>query len=133
MRYQGSLTIPAGTLQVSPASVTIPLTYGRIDEVAVLFPPGPAGLVRCAVLYHEKQIFPTSPDESFIGDDHWIVFPERFPVYDEPFEIRLVGWSPSAAMSHTIYVEFTVESEAKAVVAYSGSVALPSSVLRTKR
>jgi len=133
MRYRGSLTIPAGTLQVSPATQVVPLTYGRIEQCVIMFPPGQSGLCHLKVLYHEKQIFPTSPEQDFIGDDALIQFPDHFPVYDEPFEVYLVGWSPLATLSHTVYADFSVEAEEKPAVIYSGSVQLPTGVLRTKR
>lgn len=126
MRYRGTLTIHANTPQVLPATVTMSLTYGKIQEVVVLFPAGCGGLVHLIVLYHERQILPTSPEQSFIGDDHLITFPERFPIYDEPFEVKLVGWSPGTTLSHTLYVDMTVEAEIQPTVIYSGSVPLPS-------
>jgi hypothetical protein len=85
------------------------------------------------VLYHEAQIFPTSPEEDFIGDDALIQFTDRFPVYDEPFEVELVGWSPGTVLSHIVYVDFSVEAEEKPAISYSGSVALPIGVQRTKK
>jgi hypothetical protein len=98
-----------------------------------MFPPGQSGLCHLKVLYHEKQIFPTSPEQDFIGDDALIQFADRFPVYDEPFEVYLVGWSPETVLSHIVYVDFSVEAEEKPVIAYSGSVTLPTNVLRTKK
>ena len=133
MRYRSTLTIPAGTQQVSPATQAVPLTYGRIEQCVIMFPPGQAGLCHLKVLYHEKQIFPTSPEQDFIGDDSLIVFPDHFPVYDEPFEVYLVGWSPLTTLSHIVYVDFSVEAEEKPTITYSGSVALPTGVLRTKK
>jgi hypothetical protein len=133
MYYRGSLIIPAGTLRSNPATTVVSLTYGRINELCIVFPPGQSGLCHLAVLYHEKQIFPTSVEQDFIGDDTLLVFPDRFPIYDEPFEVKLLGWSPSATLDHIVYISFVVEPEEKVTVAYSGSVALPTSVLRARK
>ncbi len=128
MRYRGTLTIPANTPQALPATSVVTLTYGRILEVFVFFPAGQAGLTKVVIQYHERQIFPTSPEQEFTGDDLPIVIPERFPIYDEPFEVKLVGWSPGSALEHTVYVDFTVEPDQKLATLYPASVALPKAV-----
>jgi hypothetical protein len=128
MRYRGSLTIPANTAQSSPATQIVALTYGKIREVNLLFPSGSVGLVHVQVRYHERQILPTSPEQSFVGDDILVSFPEAFPIQDEPFEVALVGWSPGAQYDHVVYADFTVEADAPAAVVYAGSVALPEGV-----
>ncbi len=128
MRYRGSLTVPANTLAASPVSATVGLTYGRIEQVSILFPAGPSGLVNLIVLYHERQIFPTSPEQTFIGDDHLITFPESFPIHDLPFDVVLVGWSPGSTLSHAVYVDFSVEPEVEIATAYKSAVALPGGI-----
>ena len=125
MRYRGSLTIPANTPKSDPATSVVALTYGRILEVAILFPPGQAGLTLLRVYYHERQIFPTSPEEQFAGDDLVIVFTDRFPVYDMPFEVELRGWSPGSSLDHTLYADFTVEPDQPLETLYAASVPLP--------
>lgn len=128
MRYRGSLTIPANTPAAEPATLTIGLTYGRIEHVSILFPAGSSGLANLIVLYHERQIFPTSPEQSFIGDDHLITFQESFPIHDLPFEVTLVGWSPGSTLSHAIYVDFSVEPEVELASTYKSFAALPGGV-----
>src|SRR3989304_5388170 len=118
MRYRGSLTIPANTPASLPVTTTVGLTYGRIEQVSILFPAGPSGLVNLVVLYHERQIFPTSPEQTFIGDDHVITFPESFPVHALPFEVTLVAWAPGSTLAHTIYADFSVEPEVELASAY---------------
>jgi hypothetical protein len=125
MRYRGTLTIPANTPKATPATQVVPLTFGRILETCVLYPPGPAGLAHFVVLYHERQILPASPDEDFIGDGETTIIPERFPVFDEPFEVTLVGWSPGSTYEHKVYVDFTVEADQQLATLYPASVALP--------
>jgi hypothetical protein len=125
MRYRGSLTIPANTLQSSPATRTVALTDGRILEALILFVPGQAGITHLIVTYHERQILPSSPEADFIGSRDPILVAERFPVYDLPFEVELVGWSPGSVLEHTVYVDFTVEPDQPVMTLYPASVALP--------
>jgi len=125
VRYQASITVPAGTLRSEPATQVVPVTFGYIEQCEVLFPPGQSGLVNVQVWYHERQIFPTSPGESFIGDDHLIIFPEKYPVFEAPFEVVLVGWSPGAVLEHTVYVALTVEAPLGGWVVESVPVPLP--------
>ena len=109
MRYRGALLIKAKTAKDDPATEVVPLCFGTIVECEVLFPAGQAGLTHLQVWYHERQIFPTSPGQTFRGDDHLIAFPERYPVVEEPFEVELRGWAPDATLDHTVYVSFSVE------------------------
>lgn len=108
MRYAHSLTIPANTAEADAVEETLELCYGTIRQVYVLFPPGHAGLTRLQIFYQTRQIFPSTPGESFIGDDTVYEFRENWPIYEVPHEVRLRGWNLDETYEHTIYVELSV-------------------------
>lgn len=109
MRYRGELTIPANTPESSAVTGTVCLCYGLIRQVFILFPAGHAGLTHLQVCYHERQIFPTTPGQSFTGDDVAIEFSEQQPIFEEPFEIMLRAWNLDESYEHTIHCECYVE------------------------
>lgn len=125
MRYRGFLTIPAGTAEADPATSTLELAHGEISEVEIHFPAGHAGLTYLTIYYHEQQIYPINPDQSFRGDDQVIEMGDRFPITEKPYEVELRGWSPSATLEHTIYVGITVLPRETTVIEVSRRVALP--------
>jgi hypothetical protein len=124
MRYRGALTVPAGTAAETPATEVVKLCAGTITEVEVFFPAGQAGLVSLQVWYHEGQIYPTSPDQAFIGDDSHITYYDDYPVEDAPYEVTLVGWSPDAELDHTVYVDFSVSPLADQGVSLPGFITI---------
>lgn len=127
MRYRGSLTIPAGTTEESPATAVLELCSGVISNVRILHPAGQAGLVHVTVWRHTRQIYPTTPGQSFIGDDQQNVFDERWPILEVPHEVELRGWAPSATLEHTVYVEVSVIPPPK-LHSFNFSVDLPPGV-----
>jgi len=62
------------------------------------------------VWYRGRQILPTTLGETFRGDDLSIDLPERYPVYDPPFQLLLLGWSPDAVYDHVVYTLFFIEA-----------------------
>jgi hypothetical protein len=108
MRYTASVAIAANTLEADPHEETLELCYGNIKRVRLLFPAGHRGLTHLQVFYQTRQIFPSSPGESFVGDNTAIDFPEDWPVYEPPFAVTLRGWNLCETYEHTIYVEMTV-------------------------
>ena len=108
MRYRTALVIPALTPESEPVSAVVKVVPGIITEVELLFPAGHAGLTHVAIFYHERQIFPTSPEQSFCGDDHLITFNEQFAIIELPYELVVYGWNDDELYSHTVYVDLTV-------------------------
>ena len=116
MRYRGVLVVPAGTTQAIPAESVVGLVYGVITEVEILFPAGHAGLVHLQVCHGEQQVLPTTPGASFVGDDHLITMNEQYVLEEKPFSLTLRGWAPLATLNHTVYVDVSLVSVARATV-----------------
>ena len=61
-----------------------------------------------------SQIWPSSPDVGYRGNDIAIQFPESYELPVNEDLLTLVGWSEDDTFSHTIDFRFTVESLAQA-------------------
>ena len=125
MRYRAALTIPANTPESEPAVTTAKLVPGIVTEVELLFPAGHTGLTHVVIYYHERQIFPTSPEQSFCGDDHLITFDEQFAVIEPPYELVVYGWNDDEYYDHTVYVDITVRELYTTQSSEATYVALP--------
>jgi hypothetical protein len=90
-----------------------------------MFPSGCSGLVHLAIDVYEHQAFPTNPDGSFIGDDQTITMYDSYPITEAPYSVKLRGWSPSATLEHTVYVEISVTEQAEEAQKAPVAVALP--------
>jgi hypothetical protein len=125
MRFNGSVTIPAGTDFNHAVKSTMKLDYGNIVAVDIIFPAGSAGLAHLAIDHYTHQLYPTNPGGSFVGDDQVRTIPDGYPVLDAPFILTLRGWAPDAALDHTIYVEVTVLEPPYEAEQAPAAVALP--------
>ena len=128
MRYRAALAIPANTPESEPVSTTIKTAPGIVTEVELLFPAGHAGLTHVVIYYHERQIFPTSPEQSFCGDDHLITFDEQFAVIELPYELVVYGWNDDEYYDYTVYVDITVRELYTTQSSEATYVALPEGV-----
>ena len=118
MLYQQTLSLPPATPKTSPIRETLIMSKGTVTKVEIIFPPGCAGLVHLQILHHESIIFPSSPDESFIGDTFPISWSEDFPVTENPFTFVIQGWNLDVRYAHTPVVRFEMLSNTNSLQAY---------------
>lgn len=125
MRYRAALEIGIGQTWADPAWTVLSLEYGYITEVEIAFPAGHAGLTYVQVFYQSRQIFPLTPGSAFRGDDHAIRFNERFPIFEVPHAVVIVGWAPDSTLVHTVSVGITMEAPPPVFVGGFEYVPLP--------
>jgi len=109
MLFDFSFIIPAHTLQSAPFEGLAGLTRGRLTQIIMLFPPGPATLVHMAVRHSLHQLMPANYDGDINFDDAIITSVLDYKLVDPPYEIRVLGWSEDAVYDHNITVQFNVE------------------------
>jgi len=129
MRYRVALSVPAGTTKDNYVSKTLLLVAGRITEIEIYFPAGQSGLVHVAIFRQEHQLWPTSPNESFIGDDTHIIIHEDYLISNEPYSLEVRGWAPNASLDHTVYVDMSIEALKMERVTTARYVRLPEGAL----
>jgi len=130
MRYSMGVTIQTDETEDNPHEEMLGLCFGTINQVSILFPPGHAGLTHLQIFYQTRQIFPTTPGESFVGDDTQHVFEERWPILEVPHELLLRAWSVDAEYEHTIYVSISVLAPEMLVPVVIQSPALPEGMFQ---
>lgn len=109
MLFDFDLIVPAGTQQDSPAEQLVTLTRGKIVRIGVFFPPGPATLVHCVVRHNLHQLTPANYDGDLNYDDITVTTELEYDLVDPPYELRLIGWSPTAVYQHVITFSFQLQ------------------------
>lgn len=66
-------------------------------------------MVHLQVFHQTRQIFPTTPGQSYIGDDSEILGDSSVEIDEPEFVLELRAWSPGTSYQHIIYCEFYIE------------------------
>lgn len=111
MWYRGSITVLANTLASAPETTEVEVCKGVVESFYRLFPMGCAGKVHLQVFHQTRQLFPTTPGQSYIGDGSEVLGDASVTIDEPPFIVELRAWSPSTTYSHVVYVEFYIKSE----------------------
>ena len=104
MYYKSSLTIPANTPKSAKVYADIQCGYGKIIKIDVGFPPGCCNLAHVALEYEGAILWPSSPDEYLAWDNYIFSWNEDFPMFVEPYILRIVGYNEDSLYEHTISV-----------------------------
>lgn len=108
MWYRGSVTVTANTLESAKATAEVEVCPGVITRFYRLFPPGCTGLVHLQVFYQTRQIFPTTPGESYLGNGSEILGDASITLDEPEYVLELRAWSPGTSYQHIVYCEFYV-------------------------
>lgn len=108
MIYEKTITTPANTTSSSPQVTALQIERGIIQELFIVFPPGPSGLLHLQIKYHESIIFPKTLGD-FRGDNLPLLFHNvGYPCYTEPLELALVTWNDDDTFEHDVDVYFNI-------------------------
>ncbi len=134
MLFTRSLTVETTHTEAVPLEETLQIAHGIITQVYVFFPAGCNGLVFARVKYHERAIFPSTPAMFITGSGFPIQWGEYYEVYQEPYELKLVGWAQSTTYAHVVTFGVVVLPR-KAIVALAVTDAIKAafSILSPKR
>jgi len=106
--YRGSVEVEAGQTAAAPAAALVEVCAGTITNFYRLFPSGCAGMVHLQVFYQTRQIFPTTPGQSYVGDGSEILGDASVELDEPEYILELRGWAPEAAYDHVVYCEFYI-------------------------
>jgi hypothetical protein len=109
MLFSYDLLVPRGTPAIDPVVSGVKLTHGLLTEIRMIFPPGPARLVSCAVRDRLHQIMPANPEESIHLDNATVISRLEYALTDTPYELLIYGWGPDTSYDHTITLQFEVQ------------------------
>jgi hypothetical protein len=102
------VTIPAGTAQATPVTVSLPFDDGELERIEMRWPPGPAGLVGLRIRHSSQVVIPYSVNSWVVSDDEpiywnvsgypatdkWDVLGYNLGVYPHTIQIRLLVNDP---------------------------------------
>jgi len=100
--------VPADTALADSESAFVEVCAGTITNFYRLFPSGCAGMVHLQVFYQTRQIFPTTPGQSYIGDGSEILGDASVELDEPEYVLELRGWAPDTSYSHVVYCEFYI-------------------------
>ena len=109
MLFDYDLIVPAATIATSPVETLATLTRGKLKRIRVFFPPGPATLVHVVCRHNLHQLVPANFDGTLNYDDISVITELDYDLVDVPYQVKMVGWSPSAVYQHTITFAFDLE------------------------
>ena len=94
------------------------LTRGLIWKFEVYFPPGSCGLVRIKLMENEHQLYPSTPDELFRGENNTISFDDTYLIKDPPFVLTLQGYNLDTVYDHVVFVRIGFTSKDDLILRY---------------
>jgi len=100
-----TLTIPPTTPSTNPVVLPTKLPQRRVDELQIIVPPGPSGLVGFAVLVGGVRVIPYLSDLWIITAGESI----NWPLEDQPTsgDWSVAGYN-TGTVAHSIYFRFLV-------------------------
>jgi len=102
--YSYEITTPAATEK----ETEIEIEGDFISYVNIRFPPGPSGLLKVAIFYGIKQIFPHDESSYFQGDDEVIKWQEYWKLPESPCKLKIKTANEDDTHEHTVYVRIAV-------------------------
>lgn len=112
MFYDYNFTLLANTGPAAEITEEVPVGYGLVKYVEIIFPAGCAGLVKVAVDRFARQVLPTNTGGYFDSNDEVISIPCEIDLTVPPYFLRLRGYNEDDTYDHTIRVRiYTVVVE----------------------
>jgi len=105
--YSRDFTIPASTTE----EYELEIEGDVITYVRIRFPPGPTGLLKVAIFYGIKQIFPYEENTWFYGDDEIIEWQEYWELPEDPCRLIIKAVNEDDTYEHSFYLIINVQKK----------------------
>ncbi|MBW2649064.1 MAG: hypothetical protein JRC53_04515 [Deltaproteobacteria bacterium] len=105
--YSYEYTVPAS----STKEFELEVEGDVITYVRLRFPPGPQGLLRVAIFYGTKQIFPYKESTWFFGDDEIIEWQEYWQLPETPCRLIIKAQNDDDTYEHSFYLIMNVQKK----------------------
>lgn len=103
MVYTATITSPLGKTESTKSRSVIKITKGLVYQWELYFPPGSSGLLHIRILDGSYCLLPSTPSESFVGDNIKFTYEDLYLKQTEPFELNIDHWNEDEAFNHTFY------------------------------
>ena len=111
MIYGLDIDTPANTQKTDPKITDLHLTNGLVYRLALRFPPGSAGLMGVKIFSGAFQVWPSSRETWFRGDDDIIAFDDTYLVTVEPFLFQIITYNEDDTYDHEVLLRVGLVSE----------------------
>ena len=99
------VSIPAGTAIASPLVTALPFNQGVVQQIEIIVPPGPSGLVGFRIRHSVQTVIPRSGSGWIIADNEVIKWPlENYPVGNK-WDIQAYN---TDVFVHVLYLRFLI-------------------------
>jgi len=95
-------TVHSTYTESSPLISPLKITKGRITGGWIRLPSGSAGTLHIKVFRGVHQVFPSTPDESYNGDDVLYPLYGNHDVFEPPTELTIHTWNLSTTYDHAL-------------------------------
>lgn len=109
MIFQFNNIITPEHTQLVPYTQTYQLAYGIIIKADIIFPPGCFGNVHVRIQHGLNQIIPSNSSGTISGNGAIITGETFIALLDDPYELKLTGYSVNCSYNHNISVLFWIK------------------------
>lgn len=102
MIYQSTITISPNTFKASPLVTDLFVTKGLVYFIEVFIPPGVSGLAGLRVFDASHQVWPSTEEEWFVGDDLLLNYSDLYLKEEAPFVFRVEACNEDETYEHTL-------------------------------
>lgn len=106
--FTRDITLAAGQSLNTATTTHMKVSAGVIHEINIVFPPGCAGLVYCAIYHGGHPIFPSTEAQYIRGDNEVVDFKEFYELIGVENHLYIVAWNEDEIYSHKITVRLGV-------------------------
>jgi len=104
MVYRKTITTLSGVTEGRPTRTPFGVTKGLVYFFEVYFPSGSEGLLHATIYDGGYQIWPSTPRESFIGDDIYFPYDDLYIKESAPFEFTVYTWNEDDMYKHKVII-----------------------------
>ncbi len=108
MFFAWTLLADMETAEADAQKTVLPLCYGIINQIGVVFPAGAYGVGHLRILSALHQVVPYNPAGSLSGNYLYVVFPEFLFLKTPPYQLEAYVWNESTRYDHQIHVHINV-------------------------
>lgn len=99
------MSVPAGTAILTPQTTALTFNKGIVEQIEVIVPPGPSGLVGFAILHSGDVIIPYDRTQWIIADNEAIKWPLQGYPTGSAWSLRAYN---TDVYAHSLFVRLLV-------------------------
>lgn len=111
MVYSSTITSTLGKTESTKTRTSLKISKGLVYQWELYFPPGSSGLLHVRILDGSYCLLPSTPSESFAGDNVKFTYEDLYLKQSEPFELYIDHWNEDEDYNHKFFVHVGMVSK----------------------